>query len=110
MSRCCFSVAMVFLAMLCPVVLLGAPPKPSYLTKYDVMTDTDAFYLRYLDPDPLLDRVDHWPIVRHIVALGGRIVDSGIIADRLNRGLPVDEQPAFRHVKQWSMSAQRHWP
>ncbi len=70
-----------------------------FVTTFDLMTDTDAFYFRYLNPDPHLHSVSKWPIVGRILDIGANVIDAGIIADRLNQGLPVDEQPAFRHVK-----------
>ena len=66
----------------------------------DIMTDADAFYSHYLNPDPALSTVTDWPIVKHIIDLGGNIIDAGVIADRLNKALPVDEQPAFAHLKE----------
>ncbi len=75
------------------------PPAAPFVTAQDVMTDTDAFYFRYINPDPALNAISDWPIVGHIVDVSINLIDAGIIADRLNQGLPVDEQPAFRHVK-----------
>jgi Zn-dependent protease with chaperone function len=77
----------------------GEPDPPPFITASDLMTDTDAFYFRYLNPDPALDSVSDWPIVGHLLDVSSNLIDAGIIADRLNQGLPVDEQPAFRHVK-----------
>ncbi len=79
-------------------VFAGTEPPP-FITASDLMTDTDAFYFRYLNPDPALTAVSDWPIVGHVLDVGSNIIDARIIADRLNQGLPVDEQPAFRHVK-----------
>jgi Zn-dependent protease with chaperone function len=75
-------------------------PRVRRVSPDDFMTDDDAFFIRYLNPDPALSAVSDWPIVIHIVDLGGDIIDAGIIADRLNMALPVDEQPAFSHIKE----------
>jgi Zn-dependent protease with chaperone function len=72
---------------------------PAYVTQHDLMTDLDALYLNYLNPDPALKTVEEWPIVGQILKISTNIVDAGIIADRLNQSLPVDDQPAFRPVK-----------
>ncbi|MGE0608269.1 MAG: M48 family metalloprotease [Pirellulales bacterium] len=77
----------------------SAESAPGYVTAEDIMTDTDAFYFRYINPDPALDVVSKWPIVGHIMNVSGNLIDAGVIADHLNEGLPVDKQPAFAHVK-----------
>lgn len=101
MRFCVTCVALLALfASVCGTGDSAEPGSSRYITEFDLMTDTDAFYFRYLNPDPHLENVAKWPIVGRILEIGGNVIDAGIIADRLNQGLPVDEQPAFRHVKE----------
>jgi len=90
-----FALLLPCLALPCPLVRAESAP----LTKYDLMTNQDMFLSRYLNPDPHLDRVSKWPIVKDVAAIGGDLIDAHQITAELNQGLPVDEQPAFRHVK-----------
>jgi len=63
------------------------------------MSDTDAVYIRYLEPSPMLASVSEWPIIKAINEMGEDIVDSNIVAQHLNAALPARDQPAFAHVQ-----------
>jgi hypothetical protein len=77
------------------------PPREyGFITAEDLMTDNDAFYSNYLNPDPTLKAISEWPIVKKVVDLGIDVLDAGTIADRLNRSLPADTQDGFADIKE----------
>jgi Zn-dependent protease with chaperone function len=67
--------------------------------KYDIMTDLDVLFSRYLGLATVGEIVSDWPLVKEVVGFCKELVDAGVIADHLNEALPVDKQPAFAPVK-----------
>jgi Zn-dependent protease with chaperone function len=72
---------------------------PAYVSKHDLMTDLDAFYLRYLGLATVGDKVSDWPLVQSILKVSKDLIDAGIISEHLNEAVPVTGQPAFAHVQ-----------
>ncbi len=72
-----------------------------FLTKYDLMTEWDALYLRYLSPQLEGAGIKDWPVIKQALDLGVNLGDASIIADRLYTAFPVyGQNEAFADLQE----------